>query len=281
MAMSAWTAWRTTALPERRVAGTVSDAGPAAGRLASTRSMTRRFSICSRSAPVASRAQRSHGTCWSSVSASATSPTRSSRSSVLITHPASLRAATGRRGSRPAVGGAPVRGPSRRRTEATPRPARGQRRRLFSSYDVYRAQTGRWPLGWGVGEVDGTAGTLPPGGGRHERAEPNQGALERLARRVGSRQTFDGRELRVVVPQFRPADDQPAIADRQARQALPVPPPQLLLQALLILRRRILEGPQGCLRRGEVGDVQTADDPAQLVLGRGSPRRAGDRRARR
>ena len=54
MAMSAWTAWRTTALPERRVAGTVSDAGPAAGRLASTRSMTRRFSICSRSAPVAS-----------------------------------------------------------------------------------------------------------------------------------------------------------------------------------------------------------------------------------
>ena len=28
--------------------------------------------------------------------------------------------------------------PPRRRTEATPRPARGQRRRLFSSYDVYR-----------------------------------------------------------------------------------------------------------------------------------------------
>ena len=185
MAMSAWTAWRTSALPERRVAGTVSAAGPAAGRLASTRSMTRRFSICSRSAPVASRAQRSHGTCWSSVSASATSPTRSSRSSVFITHPASLRAATWRRGSRPAVGGAPVRGPSRRRTEATPRPARGQRRRLFSSYDVYRAQTGRWPLGWGVGEVDGTAGRYRPAAG-------GMNALSRTRARVSALRAASG-----------------------------------------------------------------------------------------
>ena len=69
------------------MASAASDAGPPAGRLASTRAMTRRFSICSQSAPAASRAQRSHGTCWSSVSAPATSPTKSSRSSVLITHP--------------------------------------------------------------------------------------------------------------------------------------------------------------------------------------------------
>ena len=44
---------------------------------------------------------------------------------------------------------------------------------------------------------------------------------------------FDGGELRVGVPQFRPPDDQPAIAGLQALQACPVPPPQLILQALL------------------------------------------------
>ena len=77
----------------RRATGDSGRAGPATGRLASTRSMTRRFSICARSAPAASRAQRSHGTGWSRVSASATAPTRSSRSSGRITSPDSHRAA--------------------------------------------------------------------------------------------------------------------------------------------------------------------------------------------
>ena len=65
-------------------------------------------------------------------------------------------------------------------------------------------------------------------------------------------------ELRVVVPQFRPADDQPAIADLQALQAVPVTPLQLLPQASLILWRRVLEGPQGVVtdhrhRQGVIG----------------------------
>ena len=60
--------------------------------------------------------------------------------------------------------------------------------------------------------------------------------------------------------------DQPAIADLQALQAVSVPPPQLILQALLILRRRILEGPQGDLPRGEAGEVQPADGPAPLAV---------------
>ena len=50
------------------------------------------------------------------------------------------------------------------------------------------------------------------------------------------------------------------------RQCRPGPPPHLIVQALLILRHRILEGPQGFLPWGEAGDVQTADGPAQLVL---------------
>ena len=110
------------------------------------------------------------------------------------------------------------------------------------------------------------AGTLPAGGQRHDRAQPNDGPLERLTRGVRTREAFDGGELRVGVPQLRPADDQPTIADRQALQAVSVPPPQLILQALLILRRRILEGPQGDLPRGEAGEVQPAGGPAQLIL---------------
>ena len=68
-----------------------------------------------------SRAQRSHCTCWSSVSASATSPTRSSRSSVRITKPASHRAA--------------------------PTRAHGARPAEYVSNDVWVAGTGRVPHG--------------------------------------------------------------------------------------------------------------------------------------
>ena len=157
--------------------------------------MTRRFSIFSRPAPAASRAHRSHCTCWSSVSASATSPTRSSRLSLLITH-----LAIPPRSRRPPGKCCPGAQTSRQR------PARGPRIRfpLLSSYDVWMARTGQLPHGW-VNSPSRRGrrygGTLPPGGLWHELAEPDQGALERLARRAGSRQAFDGREVRVVVPQ--------------------------------------------------------------------------------
>ena len=129
----------------RRATGDSGRAGPATGRLANTRSMTRRFSICARSAPAASRAQRSHGTGWSRVSASATAPTRSSRSSVRITSPDSHRAA-------PAL-------------------AHGTRPVGYISYDVWRGGTGQCPPGRaGARDAPGwrpAAGPRgPPGRGR-------------------------------------------------------------------------------------------------------------------
>ena len=88
-------------------------------------------------------------------------------------------------------------------------------------------------------------------------------ALSRMTARLSALRAASGLgrrsmacELRVVVPQFRPADDQPAIADLQALQAVPVTPLQLLPQASLILWRRVLEGPQGVVtdhRQGVIG----------------------------
>ena len=136
--------------------------GPRPGRLASTRSMTRRFSICARSAPAASRAQCSHGTGWSRVSASATAPTRSSRSSVRITSPDSHRAA-------PAL-------------------AHGTQPVGYISYDVWRGGTGQCPPGRAgardaIGWRPAAGPRGPPGRGRRrDRHGPPRPWATRAAR---------------------------------------------------------------------------------------------------
>ena len=169
-------------------------------------------------------------------------------------------------------------------------PSRAHGARPVDTYLIYSLMTFAWPKPdgfprWAVCE-DALPGAparwmLPSGGQQHDLAQPNHSPLERLARCVRTRQAFDGRELLVVVPQFRTAYDQPAIADLQTLQALPVTPPYLIVQELLILRRRILEGPQGFLPSGRGGRCPDVECTDASRPGRGSPRRAGDRRARR
>ena len=74
---------------------------------------------------------------------------------------------------------------------AAPTHAHGARRAEHVSHDVWGAGTGQIPHG------GRRRGTLPAGGQRHDRAQPHDGPLERLARGVRTREAFDGGELRV------------------------------------------------------------------------------------
>ena len=221
--------------------------------------MTCRFSSFSRSAGAASSAHRSHWTSSSSVSASATSAMRSLRSSSLITRPDSYQTVVRHRRWREI------------RCDRT-RPA-------LTARTAFPLMTSDWQISdrcRTIGQILGISVCGPPAqtplgekfrlGLRHDLAQPNHGPLQRFARRVRTRQAFDGRELPVAVSEFRASDDQPSITVLQALESIPVTLPHLFVQQPSMLWRRILKGTKGFLRRRDTAGVQTPSGASQLVL---------------
>ena len=83
----------------------------------------------------------------------------------------------------------------------------------------------------------------------HRGEEPRQGALHRLARRVGAGQTFREGELAVVVAKLRATDDEPSVTNVQLLQTLQVPSPGIVVDELRELRGGVVAESKPVIRR--------------------------------